>query len=266
MSRAKTLLDQPDSCLNLLSAARAQQAVVLDIPIETLLEHPVLGYDSSIELHGAVGSGKTHLLYILVIEAILVGKAVIVFDTDLKWDNTRLLDLLQAKMTEDPVLVERDLDALHLLDSVIIYQPQSSKAFLEDVGEAYNFCLQELQNQSVRYLLVDSMSAFHWQYTVARETPVVEVYNALRQLAIQISASLVYSTWDLGFNYIALPHSTRLAVNKKQVLQFTQGLEQAFETKEARMEVLSRGISYLTSQTSRQRVAFRVQKDSCSFL
>lgn len=266
MLRARALLDQTDSCLALLSSTRQLCHATIETPIKRLLPDPAGGYGDAIELHGTVGSGKTHILYLLVIEAVLAGKSVIVFDTDLKWDTSRLLHLLNTKTSERHSTVHTEIESLDLLDLVYIYQPQSAKGFLVDVQDTFKLCSEVIQNHAVRYIMVDSMSAFHWQYTVARDTSMIEVFKALRKLAEQVSAILVYSTWDLGFNYMTFPHSTRLAVNRKQVLQFTQGLDQAFETKEARMEVLNRGISYVTSVASNHRVAFRIQVDDCSFL
>lgn len=266
MFRAKVLLDHPDSCLDLLSSVRRLFPARLDNPIKTLLPGGAGQYDQAVELHGAVGAGKTHLLYLLAIEAVLAGKSVIVYDTDYKWDNSRLLHLLGLKIDQSDSEVTKQCSSQDLLDQIYIYQPQSAKAFLSDVQSTFDLCTESIRERAVRYLMVDSMSAFHWQYTVARDTSILEIFNGLRKVAEQISAILVYTTWDLGFNYIVLPHTTRLAVNKKQVLQFTQGLDQAFETKDARSEVLNRGISYVTSEVNDIRVAFRIQEDDCSFI
>ncbi|CCG84067.1 protein of unknown function [Taphrina deformans PYCC 5710] len=273
MFRARALLTQRDSCHGLLAYVRTQQPASLDIPLHPLLPSSSASYDQAIELHGLAGSGKTHLLYNLTIEAILAGDAVIVFDTDLKWDNARLLELLHARMsdqsTEDttsgPFSVFGEQTCLELLDSVYMYQPASLAAFLNDAEDVLELCMRAVPDKSVRYILVDSFSAFHWQFVAVRKPSIVDVFSRLHKSAEEIAALLVYTTWDLGFPYIALPHSVRLTVSKKYVLQFTQGLAQAQETKEHRMEVIKRGISYVSGEASSERITFSITPEQCTF-
>lgn len=262
------MLNKPESCFELLSQVHTQYAApILDLPIHDLIRNTRLSYDQSLELHGLSGSGKTHLLYLLTIEAVLAGRAVIVFDTDLKWDNSRLLHLITARLTDgEGVGIFGAVDYSHLLDLVYIFQPQSAASFRADAESIVQLCLHELHDKAVRYVLVDSLSSFHWQALATQETSNVDIYLALQKAAEQISALLVYTTWDIGFNYINMPRSTRLLVDRKYVLQFTQGLEQAVETRDARMEVLKRGIFYLSSENREHRVAFYVKHNSCGAL
>lgn len=270
MYRARTLLESPDSCTDLLSTLRGQHAPPVDLPIQSLLPQGGIGSDQAIEFHGLGGSGKTHILYMLAIEAVLAGGAVVVFDTDYHWDSGRLLHLLIHRLPEHKDGQEgqdysRENVATDLLDLIYVYQPQSLTGFLEDTAQLRELCMRDLQNHSVRYVLVDSFSAFHWQSLATKKPSTLDVFNALRTVTAQVSALLVYTTWDLGFGYMSFPHTVRLQVSKKYVLQFTQGLAQAMETKGHRMDVVNRGICYISSETHARRETFTITADACGF-
>lgn len=254
MYKARALLNAPESLSTILQTVRASTSLHLDIPIHSLLPDHGLKATEALHIHGRSGSGKTHVLYYLVIEAILCRRAVIVFDNDLKWDNARLFDLLRQRIP--------DKEALDHLDQVIVHQPSSLLEFQTQVGDLNG---GQVSDYAVRYVVIDTMSAFHWQ-SVANKTTMSNVYTALKRKCQEIGALLVYTTWDLGFPYMTLPGNTvRLNMQRKYVLQFTQGLEHALETKEHRMEVLNRGICYMTSENSSDRKIFIIKSDKCYF-
>lgn len=286
MLQAKTLLTTAHTCLELFSAPAYQRGVQgLDLPIHDLLRNPK---DTAVDFHGQSGSGKTHLLYLLVIEALIRGKSVIVFDTDLKWDSVRLLHLLNCRLagqrsSTDPADVGLAGNAgnnnEYLLDSVYIYQPQSSAAFYEASQSILELVQDLLPEKSVRYIMVDSMTAFYWQ-SIADPMPseqlraaskagkpnkrdwITETHLSLLRSASLCGAQLVYTTWDLSWHNFTLTRCTRLQVQKKQVLQFTQGLEHAMSTKEARAEVLERGIFHVRREGF-EKVSFYIKPDGC---
>ena len=278
MQRAKALLEAAEPLSALLQRINSEKPRVLDLPLHDLLPNN----SNPIEFHGLSGSGKTHLLYILAIEAVLAGKAVVVYDTDYKWDNNRLLHLIDCKLARsmgtanytDIGLSSGSTSNKHFLDLIHVYQPQSAAAFLEDIESTWTMATEKFRDRPVRYLLVDGISAYYWQSIADprrdAETDKPSKLNwtqacmeELKRCSTRLLSQLVYTNWDLGWPHLTFPGTIRLTVQKKEVLQFTQGLEQAVLTKDARQEVLDRGIFYVRSDEGR-RVAFYVRPEACS--
>ena len=159
----------------------SRKSLLTFYPSLTLLGH------SDIEVRGPAGSGKTHFLYALCVDATKKGRACIVFDLDHKWDKNRLAEL----------------------GGFAYYD-------LVDTGPP------------VRYILVDGFKTDFAYY---------------KAIAARYCAQLVITT----IHNPALP-TYKIQLTRKPVLQFTQGLEAALETKDARKEVLQRGVFYVQAE------------------
>jgi hypothetical protein len=186
-----------------------------------------------IELHGRSGSGKTHLLYMLAIEAILAGKGVVVFDAEGTWDLLRFVHLLQQHVDA--------FEARSLLDNLLIYQPVSLAEMLTDAKDLTRTLTVHMREMTIQSILVDSISSFYWQ----AKSQLPSVIEALRDAASMLHAALIMTNWHIGWRHLTIPQSVRLHIERKEVLQFTQGVEQALITAEARAEVLNRGLFYI---------------------
>ncbi|BFZ54498.1 hypothetical protein PYCC9005_001535 [Savitreella phatthalungensis] len=210
-----------------------------------------------IELHGKVGAGKTHLLYMLCMKAVVEGKAVVVIDTEIKFDFGRLLSLLEARLD--------GASGKHYLDQILVIMPQTSALCLAALQSLPERLAREMPDAIVAYTLVDSISAYHWNDNTSTGT----LLKALHAACLKIgSAKGVVTSWDTGYTYMSLDQnlSTKLLVERKHVLPFQQGLAQAYSTAEARMDVIRRGTFYVKTTDEQRRVGFSIKNDSIGVL
>ncbi|KAI1793884.1 hypothetical protein LXA43DRAFT_998789 [Ganoderma leucocontextum] len=138
-----------------------------------------------IEVQGPAASGKTHFLYHILATCLMPshsqgkylggwGKAAILFDTDGKFDISRLHELLVSRFTrrlrqEEPhyasLPVELEELATRCLESLHIFRPTSSAQLAVTLIHLpkYHVTNPRLQDTEIGLLAVDSLSAFYWR-------------------------------------------------------------------------------------------------------
>ncbi|KAF8313810.1 hypothetical protein DL93DRAFT_2228268 [Clavulina sp. PMI_390] len=165
------------------------------LPASTWVDS-TLKWGDVIEVQGASASGKTSLLYFLVMttilpysitmfrgnedfEVILGGreKAVIVCDCDESWDAPRLRHLLSEHVMRRLLVVMTDVaesDASRLFESSIktivdhslkrlhIFRPTSPLTLLATLISLPIYHSSSMPDQEICMLMIDSLTSFHW--------------------------------------------------------------------------------------------------------
>jgi hypothetical protein len=188
-------------------------------------------------------TGKTHLLYLITILAILpplyhevdlAGKesAVIVIDTEGRFDVERLVELMEhhiiGRYTETPDredLISRSLEHVH------VFRPQSMAAMTAILSNLPNYLFNHQAHQSTRRplhsIMIDSASTFYWQNreedeatklasrekNTAPSTSMINPYatftQALRSMSLMFSCAVIVTTHAFS-NYAKEPGSPLL--------------------------------------------------------
>ncbi|KAJ9654810.1 hypothetical protein H2201_008935 [Coniosporium apollinis] len=138
------------------------------------------------------GSGKTHLLYLTTIHAILpvthasimlhgFSSAVIILDTDNRFNIPRLADILKAHVVacqqaqQKPALEDQDLENLiqGCLKHVHVYRPQSTGSLLATLNAIptylFNAGAHHSSHRRLHSIILDSASAFYWPMRAEEE-------------------------------------------------------------------------------------------------
>ncbi|KAG5654801.1 hypothetical protein H0H81_003809 [Sphagnurus paluster] len=124
-----------------------------------------------IEIQGASASGKTHLLYYLLIVCVTPSgaaggwaKAGIVFDMDHSFDIIRFKHLLTRRLTcllgHSPSLIESI--AQRSLHRLRIFRPTSSSQLAISLSRLASYHSSHLANEEIGMVAIDSMSAHYW--------------------------------------------------------------------------------------------------------
>lgn len=126
-----------------------------------------------IEIQGPPGSGKTHLLYQLVIASILPieyfgtkmygwGKAALVFDTDGTFDIQRLHNLLLSRSRRLLSVESAERLTRIVLRQVHIFRPTSSVQLAMSLTNIPAYHSAQLPDNEIGLLAIDSISSFYW--------------------------------------------------------------------------------------------------------
>ena len=138
-----------------------------------------------IELQGPAASGKTHFLYHMLATCLIPsqyqgkqlrgwGKSAILFDTDSKFDISRLHQLLVSRLTrlfgqEEPLpampTVEWDEVATQCLEHLHVFCPTSTAQLAVTLLHLPKYLSTDprFQDAEIGLLVVDSLSAFYWR-------------------------------------------------------------------------------------------------------
>ncbi|KAJ4489390.1 hypothetical protein C8J55DRAFT_505005 [Lentinula edodes] len=219
----------------LLSTARCEESIPLNIHASEpdALDHsmrqgmpsnfPRLG--DVLEIQGPPASGKSHLLYLLMIICIIPttyastslggwGKVTILYDTGATFDLARFKQLLTSHLAtalknkdsnDIQILVKRSLQNLH------IFRPCSSIQLAATLFRLPSYHQINLPDSEIGILAIDSMSAFCWadRFTAEqlRATPtsrVNESHNPLKHVIVALQRFhhthkplIVFTNWDL---------------------------------------------------------------------
>ena len=127
-----------------------------------------------IEIQGPASSGKTHLLYHLLLSVLVPSQrpeiAVVVYDTDAAFDIQRFRHLLLSRISRLPSstldpheCVQRALARLHL------FRPTSFAQLAASIANLPAYHSSHMPNQEIAVLAIDSISAFYWADRFAAE-------------------------------------------------------------------------------------------------
>lgn len=181
-----------------------------------------------VELQGPPASGKTHLLYLLIVNCIIPpshkhislggwGKAALVMDTDGTFRAARLRLLLRtslARLLPDDTSLDEVTTAC--LERVRVFHPNSSTQLAATIAHLQAYHASRLPTTAVGLLAVDSMSAFYWpdRFTVEQlqspstdnsvrrsdprtEGPLRDVLTALQSFAGVHNSLIILTNWGL---------------------------------------------------------------------
>lgn len=122
-----------------------------------------------IEIQGPASSGKTHLLYHILLSFLVPDTqiAAVVYDTDAAFDIQRFRHLLLSRLPSsalDPQeCVRRALARLHL------FRPTSLVQLAASIANLPAYHASHMPNQEIALLAIDSVSTFHWADRFAAE-------------------------------------------------------------------------------------------------
>ncbi|KAH7931107.1 hypothetical protein BV22DRAFT_29899 [Leucogyrophana mollusca] len=183
-----------------------------------------------LEIQGPSSSGKTHLLYHMVMICITppaymsvglggLGLAATVFDTDSSFSVLRVRQLLHtrfsslspmASLDEISTLVDESLLRLH------VFRPTSSLQLASSIVHLASYHNAHIPKEEIGLLAVDSISTFYWsdRFTTeqshivaphggqkrepAPNTPLQHVLTAIRKFRISHSPIVVMTNWGLN--------------------------------------------------------------------
>lgn len=175
-----------------------------------------------VELQGPAASGKSHLLYYMLINCVLHssklsgwGKAAILFDTDHKFDVRRFAQLLRSRARRLLPMDSPALDAIvtKALDSLHVFQPSSSHQLTATIHHLPAYLATNLPDADLGILAIDSITAFHWPDRYNHEqirsananhaslrslNPSSHVFTSLRSLTQSHGPLILLSNWDLS--------------------------------------------------------------------
>ncbi|KAJ3936338.1 MAG: hypothetical protein NXY57DRAFT_985876 [Lentinula lateritia] len=219
----------------LLSTARCEESIPLKIytsETDALDSSMRQGMSSNfprlgdvLEIQGPPASGKSHLLYLLMIICIIPttyastslggwGKVTILYDTGATFDLARFQQLLTSHLTtalknkdsnDVQILVKRSLQNLH------IFRPSSSIQLAATLFRLPSYHQINLPDSEIGILAIDSMSAFCWadRFTAEqlRATPTSrmnESHNPLKHVIVALQQFhhthkplIVFTNWGL---------------------------------------------------------------------
>jgi DNA-repair protein XRCC2 len=187
-----------------------------------------------IEIQGPASSGKTHLLYHLIITCITPlarppitlggwGQAAVVFDTDGTFNVHRLQQLLVSRLSRlasrsgDTLLEASEIEeiAMRALGKLHIFHPTSSIQLAATLLHLPAFHASNLRDSDIGLLAIDSISSFHWpdRFTVEQMrvapnstagahvnfvSPLQHVLTAVQKFRLSHGPVVVFTNWGLN--------------------------------------------------------------------
>ncbi|KAI6044933.1 hypothetical protein EDC04DRAFT_177915 [Pisolithus marmoratus] len=154
--------------------------IATPITISLLDDHPPIGRGDVVEIQGPASSGKTHLLYHLLLSCILPpakssdhtssspanqGTSAIIYDLDFSFDILQFRRLLVKRISclfptfgvaEHARLVQASFRRLH------IFRPRSQSQLAASLKYLASYHTSRMQENEIGFLAVDSISTFYW--------------------------------------------------------------------------------------------------------
>ena len=185
-------------------------------PLASIPALPALNRGDVIEIQGPASSGKTHLLYHILLSALVPVSpsagteiAAVVYDTDASFDIQRFRRLLLSRISRLPSrtldtreCVRRSLARLHLFRPASLIQLAASIA---NLPAYHSSCMP---NQEIAVLAIDSVSTFHWADRFSAEQlrinalpmvpPLHHVLNAIQSVRRSHGPLAVLTNWALN--------------------------------------------------------------------
>ncbi|GLB36256.1 putative meiotic DNA recombinase assembly [Lyophyllum shimeji] len=177
---------QSESLATLLTSVHVETSPVglthirpLDAHLFSTANNPVftssLKRGDVIEIQGAPSSGKTHLLYHLLIICVIPsthhsttlggwGKAAVVFDMDHNFDIVRFNRLLRHRITR---LLGNDAPDIEnvvqqSLQRLRVFRPHSSLQLSVTISDLAKYHSDHVTHEEIGIVAIDSMSAHYW--------------------------------------------------------------------------------------------------------
>jgi DNA-repair protein XRCC2 len=184
-----------------------------------------------IEIQGPPASGKTHLVYHLVITSItpvahlttkLGGwdKAAVVFDTDGTFSISRLHELLLNRLTRlfpdgfvpDAVNTSVEDIAMNAMKRVHVFHPTSSVQLASSLTNLAAYHMAHLPDDEIGFIAVDSISSFYWpdRFTLEQingstqrgmsnaASPLRHVLISLQKIRLSHGPVITLTNWGLN--------------------------------------------------------------------
>lgn len=184
-----------------------------------------------IEIQGPPASGKTHLLYHLVVTSISpaavldiqIGgwdKAAVIFDTDGSFNMLRLHELLlnrlgsflRTDLSPDDVHLSLEDLARAALTKVHVFRPTSSAQLAASLLNLPKYHIEHLPDDEIGLIAVDSVSSFYWpdRFTVEQtnagagrgkshvSSPLYHVLVSLQKIRASHGPVIVLTNWGLN--------------------------------------------------------------------
>ncbi|XP_006454425.1 hypothetical protein AGABI2DRAFT_114184 [Agaricus bisporus var. bisporus H97] len=218
--------DIPAQSLSQLSTSLLRDWPTRVPALDILLDHNSCKRGDLIEVQGPAASGKSHLLYCMLINCVLPslhsqsklggwGKVAILLDTDHKFNALRFAQLLRSRLRcllppdhpDNDAIVTKALGLLH------VFQPSSSHQLAATIQHLPMYLATELPEEDLGVLAVDSISAFYWPDRYVHEQlrpgdsnrPPTRSPNLLSHVFTSISTFtqshgplVLLSSWDLN--------------------------------------------------------------------
>lgn len=197
-----------------------------------------------LEIQAAAGSGKTHLVYLLLATCVLLrsyrsltlpgwGKAAVVYDTEGTFDMCRFSDVLCTRISESLQAFE-PADLPGTLENCVetIAQQCTAKLFVSRPSSTIQLATSilhlpdlhadhhDFRHSEIALLVVDSLSAFYWddrftmeqlraQQSGLRNTPnpLQRVLHALQYVKKKINPVMVLTNWGLNILHKPSPEA-----------------------------------------------------------
>ncbi|KAG6911881.1 hypothetical protein DXG01_000128 [Tephrocybe rancida] len=192
-------------------------------PTGNRLLHSHITRGDVVEIQGGPSSGKTHLLYHLVIDCITPtlhggwAKAAIVFDMDHSFDIVRLNHLLLHRLTRLTGLNALTVASISqsALRKLHIFRPASTAQLAATLSHLAAYHSISLAEEEIGVVAIDSMSSHYWpdrfiveqmkipstQPGLNHVSPLQNVLLALKSFARSHQALVLMTNWGLhSFN------------------------------------------------------------------
>lgn len=179
-----------------------------------------------IQVQGSAASGKSHLLYYMLMNCILPpsigptklqgwGKLAVLLDTDHKFDVQRFSQLLRSRVKRFLPLNSSDVEVAitMALDLLHVFQPTSSHQLIATIQHLPMYLATNLPDVELGILAVDSITAFYWSdrfileqaRLVNRDSAPVRPKNPLNPVSVALQSFarshgplILLSVWDLN--------------------------------------------------------------------
>jgi DNA-repair protein XRCC2 len=197
-----------------------------------------------IEVQGAPGSGKTHLLYHFIITCILPpfhntvslggwGKAACLFDSEWSFDirrfKTLLLSRLQRLLPDVPSTTVQEI-AAESLKILHIFRPESSNQLTATLIHLPAYHTKNLPHHEIGMIAIDAIGSFYWidRFTVehmaaAQSTfvnPLHHVLSALQSLRVTHGMVFILVNWGLNLASNPSAESSSSSIYKQHLVPF----------------------------------------------
>ncbi|PFH54577.1 hypothetical protein AMATHDRAFT_123916, partial [Amanita thiersii Skay4041] len=192
--------------------------------IPALDAHSPLNFADVVEIQGPPATGKTHLLYHLLINCIIPvkystfhldgwDKAAVIIDTDMTFNVQRFNILLQQRLKRKlPHANEEIICAVAhaALKRLHVFRPHSSTQLAATILNMPKYHADRLKEDQLGLLAIDSISAFYWPDRYMNEQmqlagtnaqsytpPLCNVLSALQSLRLSHGPVIILTNWAL---------------------------------------------------------------------